>query len=73
MLPECKPPPLLSCPCRVGLPASLPSASTHTVHVVGFTGPRLLFTVGLSLDRYAMECKFPPLLGCWEVVYMPFG
>lgn len=47
----------------------------HSLHAPLFTtlGPGLLFTAGLSPDRYAMECKFPVLLGCWEAVYLWFG
>lgn len=47
----------------------------HCLHAPLFTtlGLVLLFTAGLSPDRYAMECKFPALLGCWEAVYLRFG
>lgn len=38
-----------------------------------FTTLTLLFTAGLSTDRYAMEFEFPALLGCWGVVYLRLG
>lgn len=38
----------------------------HRLHAPLFTalGLGLLFTAGLSPDRYAAECKSPALLGC---------
>ena len=45
------------------LSLSLPACSLARLFTT--LGLVLLFTVGLSPDRYAMECKFPALLECW--------
>lgn len=59
-------------------PSAAPSPQLslhHCLHAPFFTtlALGLLFTAGLPPDSYAVECKFPALLGCCKAVYLWFG
>lgn len=60
-------------PCLQPFSPAVSVLSLPACSLLNTLGLVLLFTAGLSPDRYAMECKFPALLWCWEAVYLLFG
>lgn len=60
-------------PCLQPFSPAVSILSLPACSFLNTLGLVLLFTAGLSPDRYAMECKFPALLWCWEAVYLLFG